>query len=482
MARAGRRSRRGGRIRWGAVGALLVGTFTGTLVNAIVNVPVRTIATSFRVPVATATLVVVAFNLSFAVLMPLGGWLGDRLGRRRLYCWAVGTLAVGSIGAMLAPSIGVLVACRVVQGAGTAAVLPAVMGLLGELHSREQAGVVLGLWAGVNGLGRALGAPLGGAIVAGGSWRLIFVPAVPLAAIAVLGALRAVPRSVPSGRPLEWRGALLLTAGCGMLLGAVTAVPGAGAASAVVVGLAVAGVGALVGFVRVSRRAAAPFIDPGLLREPSYVRSSLAAFAQMFCVASGLLAVPLVLTGGGDAVAAAGLVVFALPAAMTAFGPVAGWSVRRVGARRSLRLGAAVLVATQVLLLVLFAGHRAPVGLVVGVLALEGIGAAFVQTPTAVGATRSAAGRVGSGLGLFNLVRFAGASLGSAWVAIAVGGHVADYRSIFVAGAVVAGAGLVGTWAGPDPAGRLATAATAAADAPGAARPPASGAHSELPG
>lgn len=442
---------RAGSIRWAAVIALLVGTFTGTLINNIVNVPMRAVAQGLQVPVTEGTLVVTAFNLSFAILMPLGGWLGDRVGRRRLFCWAVIMLAGGAVGAMLAPSLGVLVACRVVQGAGTAAILPTVMGLLSDMHGRDHAGVVLGMWAAMNGLGRAIGAPLGGALASSLSWRWIFVPAVPLAGLALVGALFFVPRSPPAGRPLEWRGALSLTAGCGLLIGAVSAIPEAGLASVGVLGLAAGGVVALAAFIRVSRCQHAPFIDPGLLVEPSFVRSSLSAFAQMFCLAVALLAVPLSMTGAGHGVSAAGLVVFALPATMMLLGPVAGWAIRRVGARRSLRSGMVVLVAAQVVLVVVLGARRAPIGALVAALVLEGIGAAFVQTPAAVGATRSAAGRMGSGLGLFNLVRFAGAALGAAWVAIALGGRSGDYLAVFAACAVIASLGLLGTWAGSDP-------------------------------
>ena len=115
---------------WLVLVPLLVGTFTATVNNAIVNVPMVDILTDLHVSLANGALVVVAFNLAFAVLMPLSGWLGDRIGQRRLFCIAMAGLAIGAVGAAVSPNLGVLVGFRVMQGVATAAVLPGVMSLM----------------------------------------------------------------------------------------------------------------------------------------------------------------------------------------------------------------------------------------------------------------------------------------------------------------------------------------------------------------
>jgi hypothetical protein len=81
---------------------------------------------------------------------------------------------------------------------------------------------------------------------------------------------------------------------------------------------------------------------------------------------------------------------------------------------------------------------------------LTGVGVALVQTPAALGATRSSAGRAGTGLGLFNLIRFSGSAIGAAWVAVALG-QAGTFATMFTLCAAVAAAGLAGTFAGPDP-------------------------------
>ena len=429
----------------------MVGTFLGTLNNNIVNVPLKQVLSYFRVPLSHGAFVVIAFNLTFAVLMPLTGWLGDRIGRRRLFCWAVGTVAFGCVGALSAPSLPVLIAFRVVQGVGTAAILPIVMAIITDVYTDERRGRALGVWAAVNGLGQAVGPPLGGLIASVWSWRLVFAPTGPLAVLAALGALVLVPRGTTRRQPMDLRGALSLTCAAAFLIGAVSAVPISGSTSPVVLGLGAAGVALLAVFLLGIRRRALPFIPPQLLIEPSYLRSSLAVFAQMFCLGAMLLGVPLYLTRqlGLDA-GHAGVLVFALPAVMTVLAPIAGRCAERWGPRRVLRAGLAMLVVAQAFALLEF-GSGVRGWRLEPVLVLAGLGVAFVQTPAAAGATRSPAGRMGAGLGLFNLVRFAGSAIGAAWVSITLTG-APRYGLLFGGCVVMAALGLAGTYAGPDPA------------------------------
>jgi EmrB/QacA subfamily drug resistance transporter len=437
--------------QWLLLAPLMAGTFLGTLNNNIVNVPLKQVLSYFRVPLSHGAFVVIAFNLTFAVLMPLAGWLGDRVGCRRLFCWAVGTVALGGVGAMTAPSLPALIAFRVVQGAGTAAILPIVMAIIADVYTDGRRGRALGIWAAVNGFGQAVGPPLGGFIVSGWSWRLVFAPTVPLAVLAVAGALVLVPRGVTRRQPVDLRGALSLTCGAAFLIGAVSAVPVSGLTSPTVLALAAAGLGSLAAFLLGIRRRAAPFIPPRLLLEPSYLRSSLAVFAQMCCLGAMLLGVPLYLTRrlGLDA-GRAGVLVLALPAVMTVLAPAAGRCAERWGPRRVLRAGLVTLAVAQAFALARFgAGARA--WQLEPVLVLAGIGVAFVQTPAATGATRSPAGRAGAGLGLFNLVRFAGSAIGAAWVSITLTG-AQRYGLLFLGCLIMAVLGLAGTYVGRNPA------------------------------
>lgn len=434
---------------WKALAPLLAGTFIGTLSNNIVNVPLKQMIAGLHVQLSSGALVVISFNVTFATLMPLTGWAGDRFGRRRVFCAALVTLGTGAAGAAVSPNLACLVAFRIVEGAGTAAILPNVMAITSQLFGHRRRGRAFGFWSAANGLGQALSPLLGGALSAWSSWRGIFWPTVPITIIALAATLRYVPRVPGMKTPIEWRGALSLTVGATLLLSAAAMVPVPAVNRAVIVATGAAGLAAIAICTRVSLTMERPFLVPSLLREPSFLRSSLAVAAQMFCFASILLAVPLNLTRRGSVIDA-GLFVFAMPATMTVFAPVSGLMTEMAGPRKTIRAGMAVLIAAVTLLAVLL--HSASTGSValVGVLVAAGCGVALVQTPAATGATRSVAGQAGSGIGLFNLFRFAGSALGACWVSLSLASS-GSYTLLFAGCAVVVLLGLAATWAGPTP-------------------------------
>ena len=169
----------------------------------------------------------------------------------------------------------------------------------------------------------------------------------------------------------------------------------------------------------------------------------------MFCLGATLLAIPLYLIGRSSSVGSAGLVLFAVPATMAVLGPLVGRWLDRLRPRRVLRTGLIVLTASQVGLATAVAFVGLPVPALVGVLIVTGIGIALVQTPATTGATRSPAGAAGTGLGLYNLIRFGGSAVGGAWVAVAL--DFSSYPTIFAVSAVVVALGLAGSFLGPDP-------------------------------
>lgn len=425
-------------VPWYVISPLLLGTFMGALNNNVVSVPLNSIVRDFGVGVGQGALVVVGFNITVAALMPLSGWAGDRIGRRRVFCWACIAVGVTALGASLAPNLATLVLFRILQAAASASILPAVLGIITRLSGVERRSRAVGMWAGANGLGQAVGPPLGGVVAAFAGWRWIFAPTVAIGVVALVATLRFVPSDQARRVPLEWRGAGALTGGAALVLTAAAAVPITGPASPAVLVPLVVGLLMLVLFWRAIHGAEVPFVPPSLLFERAYLRSCLGVAAQMFCLGAMILGVPLYLTRiAGVSVGRAGLLVFALPALMTVSAPLAGISAERWGGRIILRLGLALLLVTQIALALELASRSTSGASLVVALGAAGVGVALVQTAGATGATRSAAGRVGAGLGLFNLVRFTGSGLGGAWVAGVVSGG-GSFVLIF-AGASLAG-------------------------------------------
>jgi MFS family permease len=428
--------------------SLLAVTVLGTMSSNIVNVPLRSIAADFDRPVGTAVLCVIAFSLVLAVAMPLTGWLGDRFGRKRVLCAALTLMGAGQLAAACAPSLPFLIVTRGIQGLGCSAVPPVVMGVLVWLYPAQRSRM-MGAWAAANGIGQAVGPPVGGIVADLFGWRSIFVLMAAASLVVLSVIVREVPASPPKEASLHLPGALLLTGGVGLVLAGISgasqpAVPYWADACAVGCGAAL-----VIGFGLVSRDNPRAMIPVRYIVESRFARSAVAAFAQMFTLGTALVGIPLLFTGPiGLSPSLAGLLFFALPVTMAVMAPAVGRLAERFMPRPVLRLGLLLLAVGTVL--VAWAAASSPSLVVMTALLVTlGVGMAMVQTPAATGATRSPAGKYGAALGLFNLLRFSGSTAGAAWVALLVpGNHVVI---MYLGCTAVAAMALALSFAGPNP-------------------------------
>jgi MFS family permease len=183
----------------------------------------------------------------------------------------------------------------------------------------------------------------------------------------------------------------------------------------------VAGLVLLLGYVQSSRGRAGALIPLPVLVETRFLRSTAAAFGQMFCLGTVLVALPLFFTGPLDmSSGVAGVLLFTLPTLMAFGAPVVSRLSLSVGPRPVLRAGLLVLALGSVVTgAVAASGHGgATAAALSGMLVVLGIGMAMVQTPAAAGATSSPAGAYGAAVGLFSMVRFSGSATAAAWVAL----------------------------------------------------------------
>jgi MFS family permease len=420
--------------------------------NNIVNVPLRQITADLGVPVTQGVLIASASVLVLSVAMPLTGWVSDRLGRRRTLVLALAVMLTGTLGAALASNLALMVVSRGLQGLGCAAVPTAVMGTLARVFPPERRSSVMGAWGAANGIGQAIGPPVGGFVADAFGWRAIFGGLVPITIGVLFLTLRVVPRDSGHDTRIDWTGAGTITVGVALLMTAATAAPQPGVAPWLPVTGAVLGVLALAVFVMTGLRSATPFIDPRLLVEIRWLRSATGVFVQQSTLAAVLVAVPLYLTGvAGLSVSATGLIVFALPLVWAVLAPLVGILADRIGPRPVLRTGLGLLLAVDVGLALVLGGGVHRLVPVVALLVAAGAGVALVQTPALTGATRSPAGQRGTGLGLFNMMRFVGAASGTAAVAAA---WPVGLAWLFGGCAAIAAGGLVLSFLGremPDP-------------------------------
>jgi EmrB/QacA subfamily drug resistance transporter len=446
--------------RRGRVAAIVsVGVFVASLDLFIVNIAFPDLQRDFDgTSLATLSWVLNAYAIVFAALLvPAGRW-ADRMGRKRAFLGGLALFTLASAACAAAPSVGALIAARVVQAAGAAVLMPASLGLLLPEFPPAKRGLALGLWAAVGGTAAAAGPVLGGLLVEL-SWRWVFLVNVPVGIVALVAGAR-VLREVRDPDPTrpDAVGAALLTGTVGTLVGAIVQGSDWGWGDARVVGLFAAAALLGVAFVAQSARHPAPVVESELLRVRAFAAANAAAVLFFVAFAAMLLGTVLFLTEVWDqSVLDAGLKLAPGPATAALFALPGGLLSQRLGPRAVGVVGAVLFSAggvwwaTHLTADVHYAADFLPgmliggagVGLVNPALA----GAATAQLPPARLATGTAvlsmARQLGSALGVALLV----AVLGTPSPADAVGAFddvwMLLYASGLAAGALFAAVGPV---------------------------------------
>ncbi len=329
--------------------ATALGSGMAMLDGTVVNVALPRIGRDLHASIAALQWTVNAYLLTLAGLILLGGSLGDRFGRRRVFVIGVGWFAAASALCAVAPNVWVLIAARALQGIGGALLTPGSLAMLqATFHPDDRSGAV-GVWSGLGGVAAAVGPFLGGWLVQGPGWRWIFLLNVPLAVVVVLVTTRHVPESrdeTATGR-FDARGAVLAA----LSLGGVTyALTEGGRGFSALAGVAGLGLGAA--FVLTEHRTADPMLPPELFRSRVFTSVNLVtlcvygAFSGVFL----LLTVQLQIVSGFQPLTS-GLALLPITLLMLAFSGRAGQLGRRIGPRLPLTLGPALCAAGVLLML-----------------------------------------------------------------------------------------------------------------------------------
>ena len=319
--------------------------------GSVVNVGLPVIGRSLEADAGALQWVVNAYLLPLSALLLLGGAAGDRFGRRRVLIAGTGLFALASIGCALAPDLGLLLACRFLQGVAAAMLMPSSLAILGSTFSGEAKGRAIGIWAATGAAMGALGPVLGGWLIDLGSWRAIFLLNLPLAAAAILLAWRYVPRDAESDQPLDWFGALYSTVGLALLTWALTVGSGQGGWSVgAVIAVSVA-FGLLVIFVVVEgRRGDRAMMPLALFASKSFVGLTLLTLLLYGALSGLFVLIPYVLIEEAHySATAAGAALLPLPLVLSVASPLMGGLAGRIGPRLPLTIGPLV-VATGFLL------------------------------------------------------------------------------------------------------------------------------------
>lgn len=306
------------------------------------------------------TWTITAYLLTSAVAIPLVGRLGDQHGKAKMMVVSLAVFLVGSLAAIVAPNVGVLIAARAVQGVG-GAVFPLSFGIIRDQLPPERHSVAMGLISSVLGLGGGVGIVMSGVIVDHLSWRYLFVVSAAVVAAALVLVWRFVPESSVRASPrLDLAGAGLLSGGLVCLLLAISEGRSWGWGSAPVVGLLAAAAVLLVLWGVAELRTREPMVDVRMLARRPVLFTNLTALASGFAlymtwvILPGFYQLPRNLPaelqglggyGFGTSVTVAGLWVLPTSASILLAGPVAGLFGRRHGSRLPLAAGMVLLAA-----------------------------------------------------------------------------------------------------------------------------------------
>jgi EmrB/QacA subfamily drug resistance transporter len=293
------------------------------------------------------------YALSLASLVLLGGALGDRYGRKRVYLIGVGWFAAASLLCGLAPTVELLIAARVLQGIGGALLTPGALAILEASFTRGDRSKAIGAWSGLGGIGGALGPFLGGWLVEIGSWRYIFLINVPIALLVILVAARHVPesRNPAAARKLDIAGVLTGAVGLGGLTYGFTAWPAHGPGSPEVLLSLLVGVAGLTAFVLVERRSPHPMMPLAIFKTRAFSGANLVTF--LVYAANGgvffLVVVNLQVVSGFSPLVS-GIALLPVTILMLLLSARSGALAQRIGPRIPMTVGPLVCAAALILM------------------------------------------------------------------------------------------------------------------------------------
>ncbi len=415
---------------WAVLAVLCLGLFMILLDGTIVNIALTHIQGYYDTSFGDIEWVMNAYILAFAVLLVTLGRFGDLWGRRKLFIAGMVLFTAGSLACGLAPSIELLIAFRVVQGIGGAAMMPATLSIIAAVFPAGKRGAAMGVWGGVSGLATAIGPTLGGVIVqyvtwpaAADSWRWIFLVNIPIGVAGVILALRIVPESKnpDAVQSLDLPGVGLVTASLFCLTFALIEGQSYGWTSAAILGLFAAAAVAFALFYWREHRVSQPLIDFSLFRRVTFAAGNVTGLLLSAAMMGAFFMIPVFLQSVlGYSAIKAGLVMVPMSVIIIVAAPAAGVLSDRVGSRWIVALGMFLLAVGLAWMAGLLPGigtispDTTPMDLLAPfLLAGIGIGLAVAPVTSAVMAT-APRDRVGNASGVLSTMRQVGSLLGIA--------------------------------------------------------------------
>jgi EmrB/QacA subfamily drug resistance transporter len=328
-----------------ALAATILGSSMAMIDGSVVNVALPSIQRELGASIAAMQWVVDAYLLFLGALVLVGGSMGDKLGRRKVFIAGTAIFTVASAACGAAPGMSALIAARALQGVGAALLVPGSLAIIGSVFEGEARGRAIGTWAGVGAITSSIGPAAGGWLVDAFSWRAIFFLNLPLAAATIALALASVPDSRNADAPesLDWPGAAAAAAGLAALTYGLTEAPSRGFADALVLGMIGAGVVLLAGFVAIEAKSHDPMVPLDIFRSRDFSGANGVTLLLYFALGGALFFLPFTLIRAyGYSATEAGAAILPMPLVIGLLSRFTGGLTGRFGARALLIAGPCV--------------------------------------------------------------------------------------------------------------------------------------------
>jgi EmrB/QacA subfamily drug resistance transporter len=337
--------------RW-LLAVAVLGSGIAFLDATVVNVALPDIGRDLHASTSTLQWILNGYTLTLAALILLGGSLGDRYGRRRVFVYGTGVFTIASLLCAVAPNAELLVAARLVQGVGGALLTPGSLAMVESGFRPADRARAIGAWSGLGGVAGALGPLVGGLLVGALSWRAVFVINLPLGIFIVVMAGRHVPETrdpAAAGR-LDFRGAILAAVGLAGTTYALIEAPAHGVSLPVLV-MGIGGGLALIAFLLAERRSANPMMPLSMFSSRQFSAANAVTFV-VFGAFSGVffLLVAFLQISLGYSPLAAGAASLPITALMLLLSAPAGALAQRIGPRIPLTVGPLITALGLVLM------------------------------------------------------------------------------------------------------------------------------------